>query len=199
MNFASDGNGGTLITDPPPAAALNAQGTISFSGSSPTDTYNESVTPQGADDGGTFTLEPVRASEGSASVAFEFSLAHDQFNFTPGETLTQSYDVNVTDAQHPAANAHQTLAVSIAGPGNDNFTFHPGVGAETISNFNPQVDTIELHEFAHAKTMQQLASLITTDIHGDPVIELGHNDSITIPGITQSFLQTHLQSLVHLH
>jgi len=30
------------------------------------------------------------------------------------------------------------------------------------------------------------------------VIELGHGDSIDIPGVTASYLQQHLHSLVHL-
>jgi Ca2+-binding RTX toxin-like protein len=89
--------------------------------------------------------------------------------------------------------------VSIGGPGNDNFIFHPGVGADTIVNFNAQADTIELDHFANVQSTQQLTSLITADAHGDAVIELGHNDSITIPGTTASYLQAHLQSLVHLH
>jgi hypothetical protein len=44
-----------------------------------------------------------------------------------------------------------------------------------------------------------LAAQISTDVHGDAVIELGHNDSITLPGMAASYLQAHLQSLVHLH
>jgi hypothetical protein len=47
--------------------------------------------------------------------------------------------------------------------------------------------------------MQQLASLITSDAHGDAMIELGHNDGITIPGVTQTYLQAHLEALVRLH
>jgi hypothetical protein len=57
----------------------------------------------------------------------------------------------------------------------------------------------QLDHFANVQSTQQLASLITTDAPGDAVIELGHNDSITIPGTTASYLQAHLQSLVHLH
>ncbi len=34
--------------------------------------------------------------------------------------------------------------VLIRGPGNDHFVFAPGLGAETVTNFNPQQDTIEL-------------------------------------------------------
>ena len=76
--------------------------------------------------------------------------------------------------------------------------FHPGIGADTVANFNPQNDTIELDHFANVQNVQQLAALIGTDAHGDAVIELGHNDSITLPSVTQSYLQAHLQSLVHL-
>ena len=43
------------------------------------------------------------------------------------------------------------------------------------------------------------ASRITSDVHGDAVIDLGHNDSITIPGLTANYLQADLQSLVHLN
>ncbi len=73
------------------------------------------------------------------------------------------------------------------------------MGAETINNFNPQVDTIELDHFANVQNVQQLAALITPDAHGDAVIELGHNDSISHPRHDASYLQAHLQSLVHLH
>jgi hypothetical protein len=88
--------------------------------------------------------------------------------------------------------------VTYGEPGYDNFVFQPGIGADTIANFNARVDTIELDHFANIQNVQQLAALIGTDPHGDAVIELGHNDSITLPGVTQSYLQAHLQSLVHL-
>jgi hypothetical protein len=195
LSFASDGDGGTLITDPPPTA----EGAISFTAGGSNDTYSESVTQRGSGYVGTFSLEPVSASNGSASVDWQFDLGHDQIKFAPGQTVTQSYDVNLTDPQNLAENVNQTVSVSIGGPGNDNFVFQPGVGADTIINFNPQADTIELDHFANVQSVQQLASLITTDAHGDAVIELGHNDSITLPGVTTSYLQAHLQSLVHLH
>jgi hypothetical protein len=101
-------------------------------------------------------------------------------------------------AQNPAETTTGTMSVSIGGPGSDNFIFAPGIGADTIVNFNPQADTIELEHFANLQNVQQLAALVTPDAHGDAVIELGHNDSITLPGVTQSYLQAHLQSLVHL-
>ena len=75
----------------------------------------------------------------------------------------------------------------------------PAIGTDTIVNFNPQADMIELDHFANVQSIQKLASLITTDAHGDAVIDLGHNDSIILPGMTASYLQAHLQSLVHLN
>ena len=73
------------------------------------------------------------------------------------------------------------------------------MGTETLSNFNPQNDTIELDHFANVQSVQQLSSLITTDPHGEAFIDLGHSDGIAIPGVTASYLHAHLQSLVHLH
>jgi hypothetical protein len=83
--------------------------------------------------------------------------------------------------------------------GNDTFVFQSGTGPETVGNFTPQSDTIELDHFANMQHAQELTAAVTSDAHGDAVIELGHNDSVTIPGMTASFLQAHLQSLVHLH
>ena len=154
------------------------------------------VTPEGSGYVGTFSLDSVSESNGSGSVGWQFQLGNDQINLALGQTETQSYGVNVAEGQNTAVN--QTVSVSIGGPGNDNFVFHPGVGADTIINFNAQVDTIELDHFANAQSIQQLASMITSDAHGDAVIDLGHHDSIIIPGVTANYLQAHLQSLVHL-
>ncbi len=89
--------------------------------------------------------------------------------------------------------------MSIGGAGNDNFVFAPGVGADTIVNFNPQHDTIELDHFANAQTVQELQSLITSDAHGDAFINLGNHDLVTVEGLTAAQLQANLQNLIHLH
>jgi hypothetical protein len=133
------------------------------------------------------------------SVECNFTLANGPLDLAPGQTVTQSYGVSVTDSQGAGATTKETVSISIGGPGNDQFIFQSGVGADTIVNFNPQQDIIELDHFANVHSMQQLASVITSDAHGDAMIELGHNDSITISGVTQSFLQSHLESLVRLH
>jgi len=80
------------------------------------------------------------------------------------------------------------------GPDGDHFAFMPGIGTETGTNFNWQQDTIEFDQFATAQTVQELESLITTDTHGDAVINLGHNDSITLTGTTTTELQQAIQA-----
>jgi FecR protein len=119
------------------------------------------------------------------------------FNFedlgrkSDGSGGTIIYDPPAADSINPS--------VSIGGAGNDTFVFHPGEGAQTINNFNPQNETIELDHFANIENMQELAAAITPDAQGNAVIELGHGDSVAIPGVSATFLQQHLQSLVHLH
>jgi hypothetical protein len=169
-------------------------GNVAFADSNSANTLDASFTPDGSNYIGAFTLDQPTASNGNVSVGFEFNLGSDQIGLAPGETLTQSYNVNVADTQNPVATVNQTISVSIGGPGNDNFVFQPGIGADTITNFNPQVDTIELDHFANAQTVQELQHLITTDVHGDAVINLGHNDSITLAGVTQTQIQQVIQA-----
>jgi hypothetical protein len=71
--------------------------------------------------------------------------------------------------------------------------FTPGIGADTVANFNLQQDTIELDHFADVQTIQELQSLVTTDARGDAVIDLGHNDSITLQGVSTPQLQNAIQ------
>jgi hypothetical protein len=146
-------------------------------------------------------FDAVSGNDGSLSVDYNFSLGSDQINVAPGQTVTQSYDVSVAEAQNPTAASTQTVSVSIGGVGNDNFVFAPGIGAHTIVNFNPQHDTIELDHFANVQNVQELAALVTSNAHGDAVIDLGgtSHDSITLPGLTPAQMQAMLQTTVHIH
>jgi hypothetical protein len=207
--ISSDGHDGALITDP---ASTNvamdtsisssgtdaANGTIAFTDSDPSNAQTASFAPDGSGYAGIFSLGSVSVSDGNASVDWGFSLGNEQTGLATAETVTQSYGVSVTDPQYPATDVNQTVSVSIGGPGNDNFVFAPGIGADTIANFNPQHDTIELDHFANAQNVQELQSLITSDAHGDAVIDLGHNDSITLPGMSPAELHAALQNVVHL-
>ncbi len=188
FQFESDGSGGTLIFDPPAAdkssALATVDGSLSFADNDAGSALSASVAPEGSNYLGHFGLSAISQGSGNASVEFDFSLDNDQNNVGAGQTVTQSYHVTLTDAQDPAANATQTVSVSLGGPSNDNFVFAPGIGAETIVNFNPQHDTIELDHFANAQSMLELGALITNDVHGNAVIDLGNHDSITLPGMT---------------
>lgn len=164
-------------------------GDVTFAAPNPADTLTASFAPKGSNYFGTFSLDPLTESNGLASLGFHFDLGGDQINLAPGQTLTQSYGIAVTDAQNPAMNVSRTVSVSIGGLGNDNFVFHLGIGLDTIVNFDPQHDTIELDHFTNIQSMQQLESLITADAHGDAVIALGHHDSITVAGVNAVQLQ----------
>jgi hypothetical protein len=80
------------------------------------------------------------------------------------------------------------------GSDGDHFVFNPGIGAETVTNFDAQQDTIELDHFANAQDLQELQSLISSDPHGDAVINLGHADSITLHGTSEAQLQQAIQA-----
>jgi FecR protein len=99
----------------------------------------------------------------------------------------------------PPAAASTSPSVSIGGAGNDTFVFHPGEGSQTVNSFDPQHDTIELDQFANIHNVQELAAAITPDTHGNAVLELGHGDSIAIPGVSAAYLQQNLQNMVHPH
>ena len=111
---------------------------------------------------------------------------------------TFSYEASATAPQNAALAAKEAASVSIGGAGYDNFIFHLAVGADTIADINPPRNTVELDHFADAQTIQQLASVISTYVHSDAVIEFGHTGSIAIPGVTQSYLQAHFHSLASL-
>jgi hypothetical protein len=190
LQFASDGKGGTIITDSSASSAITVDGSISLNDSGPVDA---SVTPERSDYVGSFSLDAPTQNNGTTTVGYEFELGGAQVDLSARETLMQSYAVNIADAQDPALSQTQTISVSIGGPGADNFVFTPGIGADTIVNFNSQQDTIEFDHFANVQTVQELQSLITTDAHDNAVIDLGHNDSVTLQGVTTQQLQQVIQ------
>ena len=194
FSLSSDGHGGTTVIDPV-VMQDTADGTLSFSDSDPTDTHGVSVTPQNGGIGylGSFVADAVNAANGQDTVGWHFNLASGSV----AQTVTQSYDVSVADqhADGTTGTASQVVSVTIAGPGNDAFVFHPGVGAETIVNAGPS-DTIELDGFSSVTSNDQLATLLNDaqtgqaqslfqSVNGghDTMINLGNHDSITLTGV----------------
>ena len=101
LDFASDGNGGTLITDPPAASgneisalsattADDANGSLTFADSSHSDTLSASFTPDGTNYLGDFSLNQATVSDGNATVSWEFDFDNHQVTLASGQTLTAS-------------------------------------------------------------------------------------------------------------
>ena len=150
---------------------------------------------------GTWTVESKTVCGSNVTLELKNGCETAAFNFDDFNGQLQITTVNgntlITDPAVSTASSHPS--VSIGGPGDDTFLFHPGEGAETINNFNPQANTIELDHFANVQNAQALAVAVTIDAHSDAVLELGHGDSVTILGVSGTYLQQHLTSLVHLH
>ena len=137
-------NAGVDIVDPPAASPSNAStpnfsgalhefsDTSTFTGPDISTTLKTSFAPERSNYFGTFYLVSLWGNHGSASVKYGFMPGNDQ-NLPNNQTVTQSYDVSVTNQQNATTVAKEVVSVSIGGPGNDQFVFHPGVGADTSS------------------------------------------------------------------
>ena len=199
FSISSDGNGGTLVVDPAVTQALSS-GAFLFNELDSTGKYTVSVSPQDGGLGyvGSFMVDAATAANGQESVGWQFNLGSNSV----AQTATQSYDVTLTDTQPNGATttATQSLAVTIGGPGNDTFVFHPGMGADVIANATSS-DTIELDGFSSVTSINQLQALLTEAQTGqsqslfesangghDTVINLDNHDSITLANVQISAL-----------
>ena len=188
------GTGGTWIVDPPVTQDL-VSGTFLFKNLDPTDVHTVSVSPENSGAGyvGSFTLDVSNESSGQELVGWHFNLDQNSIN----QTVTQTYNVTVTDAHPDGTKSAVTQAVSITvgGPGNDAFVFKPGMGTDVIVNAK-STDTIELDGFSAITSTNDLQTLLNdaqinqsqTLFQGangghDTVINLGNNDSITLVNV----------------
>ena len=80
--------------------------------------------------------------DGSATVTLTF----DDFSGTLNVASDGNGGTLITD---PPATSQASPSVSIGGPGNDNFVFHPGLGAGA-GCFNPQADPTEFGQWTSA-------------------------------------------------
>jgi VCBS repeat-containing protein len=147
------------------------------------------------------SLGMVTAAAGTGTVEWQFAASNALLDHLIG--LTQTY--TVSDASHPAV--AQTVAVSIGGLGHDQFVFHPGVGADTMVNFstvsnsqgNYVGDTIELDKFSNIHSISDVLQKLSTDAHGNAVVDLGNHDSITFQGINAATIQANAMHMFVLH
>jgi len=171
------------------SATLKLVGTYSTSdfvvasdGDGGTDIFDPPVTGQTS---GT-SAPPVAGATSGTSATLGFALGNDQINLDPGQIETKSYD-GPLGGRGPGGKP----TVSLGGPGNDNFIFHPALGADTGS-FNPPAHTTEYGHFTSPED-QHWSSLIKQD-----AMEFVHSDGIMPPDLDATHWHLHLQNAVHL-
>jgi hypothetical protein len=176
VSYAGTSSGGLLTV----SDDQNHTASIALAGNYTASTFSLS----GDGSGGTVVIDPpVKQDLASGTLSFGNADSADQ-------SVTQSNAVAVATSA-----ATQTVSITIAGPGNDAFVFHPGIGSDTIVNAT-SADTIELDGFSAVANSNQLASLLAAAQTGQPqslfhsvngghdtVIDLGNHDSITLTGI----------------
>ncbi len=118
---------------------------------------------------------------------------------------TQLY--SVTDQTNTAAT--QTISVSIGA--NDQFAFqiNAGTGTHAMVNFSAAVDqnssyvgeTISLVGFTNAQgealNVNDILADLTSDSHGNAVVNLNGHDSITFEHVTASIVQAQAANIFH--
>ena len=172
FQFASDGDGGTIVYDPPTtgqstAATDPADAITHITGYS---TITGSITIAGSaglgngqvvvDSGSTLTLNNVVASAG---------------------TITNNGTVDVTN--------NSTVSIA-AGTGQDSFVFAPNFGQATLTHFAPGIDSIQIDHTVFA-SLDALFAAIHDDAHGNAVITDAAHDTITIQNVTTAQLLAH--------
>jgi VCBS repeat-containing protein len=129
FNYGTDGAGflldGVSVTPDTGPPTESADGTIQFSDVETGDAHTASFTAQPGSVG-TFSLDPVSESAGTGSVGWHFTVNNSDIQFlSQGQTLTQVYQVNVSD--NHGGTTEQDVTITILGT-ND----APSAAAQTI-------------------------------------------------------------------
>jgi hypothetical protein len=196
------------------SAASVANGTIQFTDANPADTHMATEQANGANYIGTFALDDpannnsnVTEANGSTpgSVDWHFNLTSSELNGLPiGDTVTQSYNVTIDDGQ-PGGQMTQTVAISWGSVAADTFTFQPGIGTDTVLNFQLGSDAIDFNngqDSAHlgptmtADQTNHILSLLMSNTTGDAVLNFGHGDTVTLAGISATDLQHSINHII---
>jgi hypothetical protein len=199
---------GLLIHDPP--TDTNSDGAATPA----TTTDAADGVLNGVNSGDLITVMPTQNNYvGSLSTSVGNSGSIDwHFNATTNELAqladqTQAYSVQ--DQTNPTAN--QSLSVSVGD--NDQFQFQikAGSGAHAMVNFSNLADqsgnyigeTIDLSGFtnSHGSSLQLADVLadLTTDNHGNAVVNLGTGDSITFQNIAQGIVSAEASHIFITH
>jgi hypothetical protein len=77
----------------------------------------------------------------------------------------------------------------IGGPGHDTFTFSPGFGRATVTDFDPAKDILQIDHSLFGSAKAVLANT-RDDGHGNTVITYDATDAVTLIGVTKAVLHT---------
>ena len=163
------------------------------------------------------TVDSITFANGEYTAA-SFTLSSDGFGgtlitdpptstTTAGPTTTSSSDSAATltggsngnntitggDTLIGGGQANQTLT---GNGNNDTFVFAPGFGHDTITNFQPATDVLQIDHSVFAN-VQAILAATQDDGHGNAVITADLHDSITLQHVSLAQLQAH-QSDFHI-
>jgi len=149
-----------------------------------------SVTTHDADDvlsdghGGTIVYDPPTSASTQTTIA----------PATVDKSVSQGGSSVITPAENSPSGTTVTATSTdqtLTGMGsNDTFVFGPGFGHDTITNFEPTTDVIEIDHSVFAN-VQALLAAMQDDGHGNVIINADMHDSITLQHVTVAQLQAH--------
>ena len=150
----------------------------------------------------TYTGGVLSVSDGTNSAALEFNGSYSLANFkfiSDGSGGTIVYDPPVSTS-NPAPQSSSTVAAPLnfatanqmAG---DTFVFAPNFGHQTINNFDPNHETIQIDHGVFADVTALMAHT-SDNSSGNAVIAANAHDTITILGVTTEVLQHHLNDFI---
>jgi VCBS repeat-containing protein len=219
-HFAQDSGTGTIFYDPPAtdAGAASVPGSTSTdlaqtvtAALNMQDATLDQFTFHSDSQGGTVAADPTLTASGQNASATDaatldptLSSPSDHQSTAPATTVADTgLASNVATTPQPAtadspASGTQagatTQAASAApaatGPNGDTFVFAANFGHETITNFHPETDVIEIDHTVFADFHALLAAT-HDDGNGNAVIAANPNDTITVKNVTVAQLVQH--------
>ncbi len=121
-----------------------------------------------------------------------------------------SHDTLIGGEGNQLLDGHGSSDLIIAGQGNDTmigggshdtFVFGSGGGRDVVMDFHAG-DVLQIQQNINGlnvQTAQDLLSHISSDGHGNSVIDLGNGDSVTLVGVQPHDLEQHLSTYVKIH
>jgi len=217
-HFSGDGHGGTLLTDSVPSAGADLAQTVTAALTTQDGTADQ-FTFQSDSQSGTPASDPtlVASADPSATdAAAPDTTSSTPSDHQPTVTATADGSAVTGLASNAATNTQpatadstsngtqagataQTASAASAAPaapaptgptGSDTFVFAANFGHETITNFHPDTDVIEIDHTVFAD-FQALLAATHDDGHGNAVIAANPNDSIRVKNVTVAQLAQH--------